>query len=53
MPKIKELALSVCFLLFGFFYLAVNKLITDKILNIFYLKAEHPGFIKYSLNKLV
>ena len=33
-------------------YLAVNNLITDKIENIFYLIAEHSGWIKYSLNKL-
>ena len=34
------------------FYLAVNKLITDKMQNIFYLIAEHSGFIKNTLNKL-
>lgn len=32
------------------FYLAVNKLIPDKTQNIFYLIADHYGFIKYSLN---
>ena len=32
-----------------FFYLAVNKLITDKMQNIFCLITEHSGFIKYSL----
>ena len=36
----------------GFFYLAVNKLITDKTQNNFSLITEHSGFIKYSLNKL-
>ena len=32
------------------FYLAVNKLIADKMQNIFYLIAKHSDFIKYSLN---
>ena len=35
-----------------FFYLAVNKLTTDMTQNIFSLRAEHFGFIKYTLNKL-
>ena len=39
----------VCFL-FNF-YLAIDKLITDKMQNIFYLTAEHSGFIKDTLNK--
>ena len=34
------------------FYLAVNKLITDKTQNILSLIAEHSGSIKYSLDKL-
>ena len=34
------------------FYFVVNKLIKDKIENIFSLITEDPGFIKYSLNKL-
>ena len=34
------------------FNLAVNKLITEKMQNIFYQIAEHSGFIKYTLNKL-
>ena len=34
------------------FYLAVNKLITDKMQNIFSLIAGHSGFIKYTLKKL-
>ena len=38
--------------MFTFFYLTVNKLITDKILNIFYLIAEHSDFRKLSINKL-
>ena len=29
------------------FYEAVNKLITDEMQNLFYLKAEHSSFIKY------
>ena len=33
-------------------YLAVNKLITDKMQNIFLLIAECSGFIKYTLNKI-
>ena len=33
------------------FYLAVNKLITDKTQNILSLIAEYFVFIKYSLNK--
>ena len=32
------------------FYLAVNKLVTDKTQNFFSLIAEHFGFIKYTLN---
>ena len=32
-------------------FLAVNKLITDEIQNIF-LIAKHSGFLKYTLNKL-
>ena len=32
-------------------FLAVNKLITDKTEKHFYLIAERPGFIKYTLNK--
>ena len=44
-----ELALLECLLLV--FYLAVNKLITDMTQNIFYLIAEHSGFIKHTLNK--
>ena len=40
------------FTLFFFcFFLAVNKLITEKTQNIFSLMAGHSGFIKYSLNK--
>ena len=35
-----------------FFYLAVNKLIADKIQNIFHLIVEHSGFIEFKLNKL-
>ena len=35
-----------------FFYIAVNKLITAVMQNIFYLIAEHSDFIKYSLDKL-
>ena len=34
------------------FYLAVNKLITEKMQNIFSLIAEHSGFIRYTLNKI-
>ena len=34
------------------FNLAVNKLITDKMQNIFSLINERSGFIKYSLSKL-
>ena len=34
------------------FELAVNKLIADKMQDIFYSIAEHSGFIKYYLNKL-
>ena len=34
------------------FYLAVNKLTTDKTQNIFYFISEHSGFIKYLRNKL-
>ena len=30
-------------------YIAIKKLMTDKMQNIFYLKAEHYGFIKYPL----
>ena len=30
------------------FYLAVNKLITDKMQNIFSLIGEYSGFIKYA-----
>ena len=33
------------------FYLAVNRLRTNKTQN-FYMRAEHPGFFKYTLNKL-
>ena len=33
-------------------YLAVNKLITNKMQNIFHLIAEYSGFMKYTLNKL-
>ena len=33
-------------------YLAVNKLLTDKTQNIFYLIAEHSGFIKIYLKYL-
>ena len=37
----------------GFFFcLAVNKLITDKMQNIFSLITELSGNIKYSINKL-
>ena len=36
----------------GFLLLAVNKLITDKMQNIFYLIAENSGFIRYTLHKL-
>ena len=32
------------------FYLAVNKLITDKNQNIFFI-AEYSGFLKYTLKK--
>lgn len=35
-----------------FFYLAINKLVTDKMQNVFNLIVEHSGFIKYTLNKL-
>ena len=35
----------------SFFYLAVNRLITDKMQNSFYLITEHSGSIRYSLNK--
>ena len=31
------------------FYLAVNELIVDKLENIYSSKAEHSGFLKYSL----
>ena len=34
------------------YYLAVNKLITDKMQNIFSLITECSAFIEYSLNKL-
>ena len=34
------------------FYLAVNKLITDKTQKSFSLIAKQSGFIKYTLNKL-
>ena len=37
---------------FLLFYLAVNKLITDKTQNIFSLTAEHSAFIKHILNKV-
>ena len=33
-------------------YLAVNKLITEKMQNIFSLIAKYSDFIKYTLNKL-
>ena len=39
------------FILF-FFYLAVNKLITNKMQNIFYVIAKYSGFMKYTWNKL-
>ena len=29
------------------FFLSVNKLMTDKTQNMFYLIAKHSGFIKY------
>ena len=32
----------------GFFYLAANELITDKIQDIFTLIAEYSSFIKYT-----
>ena len=35
-----------------FFYLAVNKPITDKMQNMFDSIAEHSGYIKYPLNHL-
>ena len=35
-----------------FFYLSVNKLIRNKMQNIFYFRTEHPDFIKYTFNKL-
>ena len=40
-----------------FFYSAVNKLTTDKLItdknqNIYHLISQHSGFIIYSLNKL-
>ena len=48
LDKIIELVyLDVHFALF-FFYLAVNRLITDKTQNIFYLIAEQSVFVKYS-----
>ena len=34
---------------FDFFFLVINKLITDKMQNIFLLIVEHSGFMKYSL----
>ena len=34
------------------FYLAVNKLMTDRMQNIFYLIAEHYGYMKYFLSTL-
>ena len=34
-----------------FFYLAVNKLISDQTQNIFSLISGHSSFIKYILNK--
>ena len=35
-----------------FFYSAVNKLITNKMQNIFSLTAQDSGLMKYSLDKL-
>lgn len=34
-----------------FFYLAIGRLVTDGMQNVFYLIVEHSGFIKYTLNK--
>ena len=34
------------------FYFAVNKLLTDKTQNMFYLIARQAGFMKYTLNYL-
>ena len=35
------------------FYLAVNKLITDEMQNVFFsLIVAHSSFIKYTLNKI-
>ena len=34
------------------FYLAVNKELTLKMLNIFCLITENSGFLKYTINKL-
>ena len=50
LAKIIELAHSenVHLFFFSFFYLAVNKLITDKLQNIF-LITEHSGFMKINL----
>ena len=45
-----ELVPLKMFSLFFFLNLAVNKLISDKIQNIFSLIAEHSRFIKFSLN---
>ena len=47
-----EISILRCSPGFVIFHLTVNKLITDKTQNIFWLIAEYSGFMKYVSNNL-